>query len=172
MMAKWTDNSGQDWILSVTVSTAKQVKELAGVDLLNVFDGSLLARLAGDPLTLVEVLYALCSRKADERGLSYEQFADLAVGDALESAVSAIVQAITDFFPSGRREVLRRLWEKVNTADRAAVSLATSKIDSPAVTTAIKQALAEAEAEIDRRLSEFGGGSTNAPASAGSTPGP
>lgn len=162
-MATWTDSTGQDWVIAVNVSTARRVKELAGIDVLDVFDGALLARLSVDPVALVDVLYGLCSRKADERGLTYEQFAERTTGDALESAVPTIVQAITDFFPSGRREVLRRLWERVRMADEAAVKLATEKIDSETVTAAIQRTMANAEAEIDRRLSEFGGGSTNAP---------
>lgn len=165
-MHTWTDSAGQDWVIAVNIATARRVKELAGVDLLDVFDGSMLARLAVDPATLVEVLYGLCSKKADERDLSYEQFAERAIGDALETAIPAIVQAITDFFPSGRREVLRRLWERVRTADQAAVNLLAKKIQSEAVTEVIQRTLTDAESEIDRRLSELGVGSTNVQESA------
>lgn len=169
-MATWTDNTGRDWTVLINVNAVKRAKELAGVDVLDVFDGKLFADVLTNPLVLVETFYAICSPQAGARNLTYEQFADILTGDSLESAATALVQGVIDFFPRGRREVLRRLWEKTMKAETAAVTLATTKMDSPTMEAAIAKAMMEAEAVIDRQLSEFGNASTNVQASPDWTP--
>ncbi|RMF73574.1 MAG: hypothetical protein D6744_15460 [Planctomycetota bacterium] len=148
------------------------MKNLVGVNLLEVFDGELLARLADDPVLLVNTLYAVCRPQAEERGISDETFGELLVGDAIEAAAAALVRGIADFFPKDRRTVLMRLWAATQKTRSEAIRMATAKLDSPLIDEAIKKAVQQSSDEIDRRLRSFGDSSGSSPESSASIPDP
>ena len=72
----WTDSENRSWSCAITVATVKRVQQLAKVNLLEAFDG-LLMKLADDPVSLANVLYAVCKLQADERDVTDEQFGEL-----------------------------------------------------------------------------------------------
>lgn len=166
----WTDGRGRDWSTAVTVNTVRRVKQLTGVDLLEVFDGKLMAQLAIDPVLLANVLYAVSKPQADERGVSDEEFGELLAGESIERATEALVQGIIDFFPPARRSVLERLWRATSRADAEAVKLAQAKLSDETIDTAIRRMIREADDEIDRELSKFGGSFGSLPEPSASIP--
>lgn len=107
-MAKFTDNSGDDWLVDVTVFHADRVKRDAGVNLCDALvgvgqdgalgDQNLITRLDTDPSLLVSVLYAVCEDQVRERALSPEDFARRFAGDVLNLAFAALVEALLAFF--------------------------------------------------------------------------
>lgn len=172
--AFWTDSEGRRWSTAVTVGTLKRVRDLIDVNLLDVFDGALLARLADDPVLLANTLYAVCKPQADERGVSDEAFGELLVGDAIEDAAQALVHGIASFFPSGRKAALTSLWTKLKRAQIETLTMATGKLDSPLMDQAIQAEIRKMEAEIDRRieqaLTSSGSTSGSSPESSASIP--
>ena len=166
----WTDAHGRRWHAAITVNALKRVKDLVGVDLLDVFDGQLLNRLADDPILLANTLYAVCKPQADQQDVSDEAFGELLVGDTIEHAAAALVQGLSDFFPQGKRVVLTRLWKATTKARTEAVKVMTSKLDATVVDPVIQKAMRQAESEIDRLFSEFGNSSGSLPAALASTP--
>jgi hypothetical protein len=170
--AIWTDAEGRTWSTAINVNAIRRAKDLVGVNLLDVFDGELLPRLADDPVLLVNTLYAVCKPQADERNVGDEAFGELLVGDAIETAAAALVRGITDFFPKDRRAVLQRLWAATKRTRDEAVRMATDKLDSPLIEQAITGAIRKASDEIDQRLRSFGDTSGNSPESSASIPAP
>ena len=170
--AIWTDAENRTWSTAISVNAIRRVKELVGVNLLEVFDGEMLARLADDPVLLVNTLYAVCKPQADERDVSDEAFGELLVGDTIELAAAALVRGIADFFPKDRRAVLDRLWAATKRTRTEAIRMATDKLDSPLVEQAITGAIRKASDEIDQRLRSFGDTSGNSPESLASSPVP
>ena len=137
-MKTFTDSQGRTWSVVINVSAIKRVRELLGVDLLDVANGELLSRLADDPCVLVDVLFVLCKPEADAKGVTDEDFGRGMVGVVLDEASAALMKELLDFFPSALRaralvKMIRKMGEH-----RAAVSeLATetpgdSSGDSPA----------------------------------------
>ena len=171
-VAQWTDREGRQWSTAISVNTIKRVRDLAGVNLLAVFEGPLLQQLAEDPVLLVNTLYAVSKAQADERRLTDEAFGELLVGDTIEDAAAALVRGIADFFPQDRRGVLLRLWTATLRTRTEATRLATAKLDSPLVTQAIDAAIRQASETIDQRLLSLAGPSGNSPESSASTPVP
>jgi len=167
----WTDASNNSWSCAITVATVKRVQQLAGINLLEAFDG-LLMTLADDPIQLANVLYVVCKPQADERKITDEQFGESLAGDVIESATNAFVQGLIDFFPSQRRQVLKQIWAKTQKARQSLTDLATEKVDSPAMDAAIAHQLQEASLEIDRKLAELGSSSGNSQDSSASIPAP
>jgi len=162
--ASWKDAHGRLWGTTVNVNTVRRVRELLDVDLLDCFDGKLFARLADDPVLLVNTLYVVCKPQADERAVSEEGFAELLVGDTITSAVNALVAGLTCFFPSERRGYLTRMWAATAQARTAAMNLADKKLDSPIVVRALDEAMAKANRQIDAQLQALmtsGGTSSN-----------
>lgn len=168
----WIDNLDRTWSTAITVNTVKRVQQLTGVNLLAVFDGGLLNRLADDPILLVNTLYAVCKPQADQRDVTEEAFGELLVGDTIERAAEALVRGIIDFFPSDRREVLGRLWTATGKAQTEAFKLVTSKLDTQNIEAAIQSLMKQTGERIDRELESLRGGSGNWPASSESIQGP
>ncbi len=171
-VSSWKDRDDRTWSTSISVTTIARVKEATGVNLLDIVEGKLLPQFLDDPLLLVEVLYVVSKPQIDERSISKDAFGDLFVGDVTVDAVNALVQGLLDFFPSGRREMIQRLWQATERAQNEAVKMATSKLNSPLVERALSGAIKKASDEIDQQLEQFGDISTNSPASSESTPAP
>ena len=103
-MRTFKDNQGREWTVEITVAAIKRVRGLAGVDLMEVLEGSngLIERLVRDPVLLCDVIYAACKPQADERQVSDEMFGASMAGDAIEHATAALLEELVDFCPSPR----------------------------------------------------------------------
>lgn len=164
MTTQWTDKAGRAWSTEISVGSIARARQLAGVNLLDVLDDpGLIERLLDDPVLFATTLWAVSKPQAAERGISEEQFAELLVGDVAAQAVTALVEGIIGFFQPPRRDLLRQVWAKLVATREAAVELARTKVTSPALDQAIRRAMEETSAEIDRRLSALGRSSTNLP---------
>ena len=113
-MKTFTDRQGRDWPVEITVGSIKRVRDLCGVNLLDIADGTggVLQRLYTDPIFLCDVLYCLIKPTADERVVTDEDFGRMLSGDALDTAAEAVLGELTDFFPKGRRKVMQTITMK------------------------------------------------------------
>jgi len=133
-MATFTDADGRQWVIDIDVNALRQVQKRLDLKLMDVLGGETLDRLADDPVLLVDVLYVLCEAQAAREGVTDEAFGRGLRGDALDAAVVAFLEALTDFCPSRKRTLLRRLIAKGREAEdrlltRAETMLASGKID-------------------------------------------
>ncbi len=167
-MKTFTDNTGRTWTLVVNVATIKRVRALCGVDLnsiVEVEDGKpsakLLERLSGDPVLLVDVLYAVCRPECEQKGVSDEDFGAAMAGDAVEQATDALLDEIVDFFPAAKRKAFQRI-------------LSASRRFGEAARRRLEATLADGRFEdaLVSELERLTGLSPNAPESAESTPTP
>ena len=158
-MKTFTDNTGRTWTVTVNVEAVKRVRGLVNVNLLEVLDGKLLEQLAGDPILLCDLVYALCKPEADANGVSDVEFGRAMAGDAIDSATAALMEELVGFFPKERRRLLAKALAKLRMLEAKAVDVAMEKLDSPAL-----------EQEMADALGKLGGSSGNSPASSASTP--
>ena len=167
-MKTFTDNMGRTWTLVVNVATIKRVRALCGVDLnsiVEVEDGKpsakLLERLSGDPVLLVDVLYAVCRPECEQKGVSDEDFGAAMAGDAVEQATDALLDEIVDFFPAAKRKAFQRI-------------LSASRRFGEAARRRLEATLADGRLEdaLVSELERLTGLSPSAPESAESTPAP
>jgi len=159
-MKTFTDSANRTWTISLTVDSAKRVKGLLGVNLLELDTGDppLLTRLGTDVILLCDVAYAIVKPQADAAGVSDEQFGSALGGDAILAAQTALYEELADFFRRlGRRDLARAAETQKRVIDLA-VAAVERRIDG-----------LDLEAEIARTL---GGPSTSSPASLESTPAP
>jgi len=171
-MAKFKDNKGNEWIVPVNSTTVKRVRDVLDIDLVDL-NQTTINRLIEDTVLLVDVLWVLCERQAKSKKVSEEGFAERLVGDPIDAAVDALLEAIANFFPALRRSLLLKANEKVKTIRQKGADLAFAKIDDPNLE---KQLLASMEAEMDATLKNMlaklgstpSSSATNSPGGSGS----
>ena len=115
-MASFKDNMQREWNLSISVATIKRVKELTGVNLGLLLNDemALLQRVLGDPIELVNVVYAICVNDCERLGVTDEQFGESLAGDSIEHCIDAFMEAVIDFFPSRQGKILKAIVRKTN----------------------------------------------------------
>ena len=99
-MKIFTDATNRQWEIALTIGSAKRVKSLLGIDLLQPESGDppLLTRLGTDEVLLCDIIYCLVKPQADVVGVSDEQFGELLGGDVILAAQTALYEELIDFF--------------------------------------------------------------------------
>ena len=173
-MRTFRDNAGRNWNLALNVWTVKAVRDLLGVDLLDLgadrpagHEKNLLLRLIGDPVLLVDVVYVLCKDQADAAGVTDEQFGRAMAGDVIDQATKGFLEDLADFTPSPRdraraRKVIDATWTVIDRAQDLLDARAEKELS--AATTAALDAMKAASANIP------GDSSTSSPDSSESIP--
>ena len=158
-MKTFKDNADRTWTIAVNVGAIKRVRSLISLDLMEAVEGKLIERLIGDPVLLCDVIYCLCRDDADAKGISDEEFGRAMAGDAIELATTALLEELVDFFPQGKRQLLRKALAKLKTLQTTMLSLVDARLESP-----------EFEAQIAAELKKLGGSYGDSPASLELTP--
>lgn len=168
-MRTFKDNQGHEWTVEITVAAIKRVRGLAGVDLMEVLEGSngLIEKLVRDPVLLCDVIYAACKPQADERQVSDEAFGASMAGDAIEHATAALLEELVDFCPSPRdRANLGRVLKATREVMDKARDVVERRIDELIDGGALERAVLEAVPPTAEAAA--GGSSGSAPASSAS----
>lgn len=138
-MPSFKDINGREWTISVNGYSLGQVKKSLDVNLCDLNSG-ILDRLASDPVLLVDVLYVLCRNQCEVANITDRQFGESLVGDPIEAAAKALVEAIADFFPKERRDLFKDLIKKTADVDAKLLADARTILDDPKTTEALEQA--------------------------------
>lgn len=113
----FTDSTGRQWHVEITVNTIRRVRKALGVDLLAVFDDGckLLDRLQDDAVLVCDVLYVIC-----RPDISDEEFGQRLASSSLANAQETFFEALADFFPQPEKaKTLRLLREKMKEVEAA-----------------------------------------------------
>ena len=160
-MKTFKDNADRTWTVTVNVDSIKRVRSLLNIDLMEAVEGKLIERLIGDPILLCDVIYCVCKEDADAKGITDEEFGRAMAGDAIELATTALLEELVDFFPQGKRQLLRKALAKLETLQETMLAVVSERLDSP-----------ELDAELLAELRKLGDSSGASPASSESTPVP
>ena len=95
--------------------------------------------------------------EADAQKVTDEDFGRAMGGDALDGATAAFLEELVDFFPQGRRRLLRRAMEKLGVFQAKALAVAEQRLASP-----------ELDRQFESALAALGNSSGGLPASSGS----
>ena len=143
-MRVFSDKTGQQWEIALTVGSVRRVKGLISVDLLHIDQGDppLMTRMATDIVLLCDILYALCKPQADIDNVSDEAFGELLDGDAILRANRSFYEEMVEFFQKAGRPDMARAMSKqlrvielgIQRVDREIDSLEPEKIVGEAFT--------------------------------------
>ena len=143
-MKTFTDSAGRTWTISLTIDSAKRVRDLLNINLLEpeVGDPPLITRLGTDEFLLCDVLYCLIKPQADSLNITSEQFGQALGGDVILAAQNAFYDEVIDFF------------QKRGRTDRAKAAATQQKMINLAIAQ-VTQNLAQID--LDKKLTEIFG---------------
>lgn len=138
---EFLDSQGRAWNLAITIGSARRVKEATAVDLGKVSDGKLFIELGLDPFKFAAVLYSLCEKQAETRNVEPEEFAESLNGDAIDSAMQALIEAIVLFCRAPVRGAMRTVIQTAMKAQQTSMDAveAWAIANTPRVTETIRQ---------------------------------
>lgn len=161
-MQSFKDSTGKLWEVVVHVAAVRRVRRLVGIDLFKLAEDGFknVHEVLGDPVTLVDVLYAVCKDEADKEKISDEEFGRRMAGDAIAEAGKALLDGLIDFFPDAKaRQSLRKLMDKSRAIGQGALKIALDKAEAT---------IARVNVEDEART--LAASLMNSPGSLGSTP--
>lgn len=180
-MKTFRDTAGREWAIAVDVNAIKRVMkapiehlgEPLKVNLLALVepDSDLLKKVVEYPPLVCDIAYALCKPQCDEKGVSDEDFGRAMGGDVLEKALDAIIEETVDFFPQGRRAVLKKVLSKSQTFAEKAKALTAARLAAGELDAAIDALLEPELKKLQEKapLTTGTGSAGNLPASSEST---
>lgn len=124
-MATFKDNTGVEWTVQANANALAEVEELVGD---RIFDGSLINRIIDDPMTCFRALAVLCRQQIRDETLTYEQFSDRLIGDVVDDAALAFVEAVSQFLPAYRGKAMLESARYTVQARRRAIEMATEQL--------------------------------------------
>lgn len=146
-MKTFRDTAGREWTITIDVNAIKRVMkssfdylgEPLKVNLLGLVepDSDLLKKVVEYPPLVCDIAYALCKPQCDEKNVSDEDFGRAMGGDVLEKVLDCILEETVDFFPQGRRTVLRKVLSKSQTFAEKAKMLTAARVESGELDAAI-----------------------------------
>lgn len=150
-MPVFKDRNAKEWTVALDGPTIRAVRQERQVNL-GAMDGKVFAEMEADPVLLLDVLWIICRSQAQAAGISDVQFGQALVGDAIDGATKALTDAWLDFFPTGKRSLLRSLADKQAALTAKATAQALAKVEDPDLETKLLEAT---EAKMTRELSEL-----------------
>lgn len=148
-MPTFKDANGKEWLLTLDAPTIRMVRsELDGLDLASA-DGQVYEQLQDDPCQLVDCIWVLCREQAISRGVTDVDFGKALVGEVIDQATAALLNAIVDFSPTRKRELLKAVAAKNAKLRELGTAKALAKINDPEVEA---QILAGMEARMDAHV--------------------
>jgi len=127
-MKTFTDTAGREWTITLTIDAAKRVRDLLGVNLLQLEAGEppLLTRLGTDVILLCDVIFALVKPQADAANVTDEEFGAALGGEAILAAQTAFYEELVLFSRSlGRRDLAKAVEAQQRMIDLAVAGIET-----------------------------------------------
>ena len=125
----FSDTKNRKWVLKMTVGKVRQIRETLGVDITHAIDPtkSVVDDIANDPVLMFDIIYLCCLEQMESTKVSGEDLADAISGDTIEDAAKALIDAIIDFFPRSKTEVIR---ESLALKDKMVMRIKRKSLDS------------------------------------------
>lgn len=134
---------GRDWEVAVNVPNVKAVRAaLDGFDLADP-TGKEVLKLDTDTVLLVNLLWVLCEEQAKTFGVPEENFGRMLVGDPIDRAAEALVEARINFSRGPTKSLLRKTIETNEAVREAGTKVALEKLDDPKLMEQVTQKMAE-----------------------------
>jgi hypothetical protein len=161
-MAKFKTLDGKEWVIEVTYLTVKRVRDLCGVNLLDIcnLDKESLSGWVADDLRVLEVICAVVRPQLAALDMSDEDFFAACDGSVLKEAVERLVDQVSDFFQEPRKGLVKKVIRKLRETERKMEAQAEKAIDA-----------ALSQCDFEAALRTHGSSGSTSPESSASSPG-
>lgn len=136
-MPAFKDSLGREWLVKISGPVINDVRKELDLDLVSLGD-PVFPKLSNLGL-LVNCLWVVCRKQAHALGVNDIQFGEGLVGDCLEGAAEALVEAVLDFFPRSIRETLRALSRQDAATKNAAMEMMQTTLQNPTLANAMME---------------------------------
>ena len=148
-MKAFTDAKGRSWEIELNIRQMKRVRDILGVDLVNVIqtnkDGSVatdtIDRVANDPILLCDILWVLCEQQAKADGVTDEDFGSSLAGDSIDEATAAFLDELVDFFPGARRLFLKKAVDLARKYTAETKDVLAKALEDPELTRRVEESM-------------------------------
>lgn len=126
------DTEGRTWTFDINWLTATRCLKETGVDLFNILKDGLgkVSALLQDPIEMMSVFTCLLAEQMKAQKVTPEDFARSFSGDVVEDSARAFCEALADFFPGPKRQLIRGLLEKGKEIEAAMIGKAMIEMDA------------------------------------------
>lgn len=130
-MANFKTLDGKEWVVDVTYLTVKRVRDLCGVNVLDIcnLDKQALSGWVADDLKVLEVVCAVVRPQLAALDMSDEDFFASCDGQVLKDAVERLVDQVSDFFQEPRKGLVKKVIAKLRETERKMEAQAEKAID-------------------------------------------
>jgi hypothetical protein len=150
-MSVFKDSKGREWTLKLDAPSITKVREeFDGLDLANL-DGSVYLKLTEDVVLLVNVLWVLVRDQAQALSPSVVDidFGRALVGDCIDNATNALLEAVSNFIPQRKRVLLTAAVREQEKLRQETTERVLARIQDPAMKVRAMDAL---EQRMDRSI--------------------
>ena len=143
-MAKFKTKDGRDWVVEVTYLTVKRVRDLCGVNVLDIcnLDKESLSGWVSDDLKVLEVICAIVRPQLAAADMSDEEFFAQCDGQVLKDAVERLIDEVSDFFQEPRKGLVKKVIAKLRATEKQMEQKAAMAIDQALERCDFEEALA------------------------------
>jgi hypothetical protein len=152
-MAKFKDNLDREWEIRLDAPTILKIRaEFDSKFMLHDSrEDNTYKRLHEDPVLLCSVIHFICQSQMKATNVTDDDFFENVIGNAIDRATEAMLEAILNFTPLRTRELLREVTARSADLEKQATTMALQKVKDPAFSTAILKAM---EKSLDDQVRE------------------
>ncbi len=135
----WKDCLGREWLCKITLGFVDDIRAATDLDLLTIADeeGALYKRIVGNVATFSNVMYHLAKLNGGQAfaATTEREFKGGIDGDTIDRMETAFREALSDFFPAEKREILKEGWTletayRTKMLERAKKTLRNTNVDA------------------------------------------
>ena len=152
MSKTFKDSLNREWVIQFDVPTIERVKSATGETLTDLSDTSPWTKMLTDAVLLVRVLTVVLQPQMETASIEPEDFGRAMVGDQLDSAWTALREAMEVFFPQRSRSLLRALCDFNEQMMDESSAVALRRMSDPTIR---KRALTAWQKQMDAKLTEL-----------------
>jgi hypothetical protein len=122
-MPTFRDSLDRPWTIEITFLEVKKLRSELQLDVLAMFEqeSNLFERLSRDTILLVDVVSVLLSDQIRAKEMDEREFARGLVGEGLQNAIDALVEALLSFSPPLKRGMLKEVWSQQQKLEKEVV---------------------------------------------------
>ena len=153
-MAHFKDTKGDEWEVKIDAPMILRIREECDPGFM-LGDGekeNTYGRLSTDPVLLCRIIFLLCDKQRQTRSISEEQFYEHVIGDAIDGATEAMLQAIINFTPRRTRDLLKASAAKQESLHSLAMKAAIAKINDPELE---KEIVSKLKTKLDNDIEQI-----------------
>ena len=168
-MPSFKTADGKEYLIRIDAPKIRDCRSEIDIDLGALDFGKVAQQLANDPVLLVDTLWILCRKQCDAQGIDRDTFEESLVGDAIDAASAALIEARADFSPARMRSLILQQAETSERVRAQTIKMAAERLNDPKIEERILKASAEQmAAKMEEALTRFEH-ATNSPDNAASS---